>query len=143
MAKQTQRTATGWTVDQVEDVLVEAAETLKRLPADKPRGYVSSMPAPVRSMHESYGWEPAKLRRPPPSPQAIDRLDAVLGWMAWLSDDQVRVVWARASGIPWRPICVRLGCGRTKAWQVWVTALVLLKVRLNEAAVPAMPVNAA
>lgn len=131
-----------WTVDHVEEMLIEAADTLKRLPAERPRGYACSMPAVVRSTHEAYGWEPAKLRRPPPSPQAIDRLDAVLGWMAWLSEDQVRVVWARACGIPWRPICTRLGCGRTKAWQIWVTALVLLKVRLNQAQVPVPQVAA-
>lgn len=131
-----------WTVDEVEALLIEAADTLKRLPADRPRGYISSMPTPVRSVQELVGAEPARLRRPPPPAAAIDRLDMVLGWMAWLEEDQVRVLWARAGGVPWRPICQRLGCGRTKAWQIWVTALVLLKVRLNEAEVP-LPCRAA
>lgn len=134
--RRSQPAAKGWTVESVEEMLIEAATTLKRLPGERPQGYVSSMPTPLRNVHEAYGWEPARLRRPPPSPQAIDRLDLVLGWMVWLSEDQMRVVWARACGIPWRPICARLGCGRTKAWQIWVTALVLLKVKLNEQAVP-------
>jgi len=142
MARQTAATGTGWTVEHVEDVLIEAADTLKRLPSDKPRGYVSSMPTPVHSVYDAYDWEPVKLRRPPPSAAAIDQLDRVLGWMAWLDDEQVRVVWARAIGVPWRPICQRLGCGRTKAWQMWVTALVLLKVKLNDSAVP-LPQRAA
>jgi hypothetical protein len=124
-----------WTVDEVEEMLIEAADTLKRLPAHRPRGYISSMPTPVRSVQEMLDCEPAKLRRPPPPAAAIDRLDMVLGWMAWLEEDQIRVLWARAAGVPWRPICTRLGCGRTKAWQIWVTALVLLKVKLNDAAV--------
>lgn len=136
MARQTARSGTDWTVEQVEDMLIDAADTLKRLPADRPRGYVSSMPTPVRCVVEDAEGEPAMRRRPPPSAAAIDRLDQVLGWMAWLEEEQVRVVWARASGVPWRPICRRLGCGRTKAWQIWVTALVLLKAKLNAAAVP-------
>lgn len=127
-----------WTVEMVEDILSEAADTLKRLPAVRPQGYVSCMPTPVRSLCEAAAEdeEPAKLRRPPPPAAAIDRLDRVLGWMVWLDDRQIRVVWGRASGVPWRPICRRLGCGRTKAWKIWVTALVLLKVKLNERAEP-------
>lgn len=121
-----------WTVQMVEDTLTEAAQTLKRLPMDRPRGFISSMPTPVRTLSESYGWDEVTVRLPPPSAAAIDRLDEALGWMAWLEDEQVRVVWARAGGVPWRPICQRLGCGRTKAWQIWVTSLVLLKVRINE-----------
>lgn len=121
-----------WTVQMVEDALTEAAQTLKRLPMDRPRGFISSMPTPVRTLSESYGWDEVTVRLSPPSAAAIDRLDEALGWMAWLEDEQVRVVWARAGGVPWRPICQRLGCGRTKAWQIWVTSLVLLKVRINE-----------
>lgn len=120
-----------WTVELVEQALAEAAETLRRLPGHKPRGYFNTMPTPIRTLAELAEAEPAPRRPPPPTAAAIDRLDAVLGWMRWLSEEQVRVVWARASGVPWRPLCLRLGCGRTKAWRIWVTALVLLKARLN------------
>lgn len=120
-----------WTVELVEQALAEAAETLRRLPGHKPRGYFNTMPTPIRTLAELAEAEPASRRPPPPTAAAIDRLDAVLGWMRWLSEEQVRVVWARASGVPWRPLCLRLGCGRTKAWRIWVTALVLLKARLN------------
>lgn len=130
-----------WTVELVEAMLAEAADTLRRLPAERPRGYFNTMPAPIRTAAELAAAEPAARRRPA-APAAIDRLDMVLGWMAWLSEEQVRVVWARAGGVPWKPLCQRLGCGRTKAWQTWVTALVLLKARLNAAGVP-LPRDAA
>ncbi len=125
-----------WTVDLVELMLAEAAETLRRLPAERPRGYVSAMPTPVRSLQELLDAMPPPPRRPRASPAAIDRLDQVLAWSAWLNEEQTRVIWARACGVPWRPLCRRLGCGRTKAWQIWVTALVTIKARLNEERVP-------
>lgn len=123
-----------WTVTLVEQRLREAAQTLRGLPADRPHGFRSAMPTPIRSAGEAYGWHEARLRPPPPTPAAIDRLDEVLGWMAWLEDEDIRVLWARASGVPWRPLCQRLGCGRTKAWQLWVAALATLKGRLNKVA---------
>jgi hypothetical protein len=133
---------TKWTVQHVEAMFEEAAATLRRLPSERPQGFKSAMPTPVRNIHEAYGYNEVRVRLPPPSAAAIDRLDMVLGWSGWLSEDQAKVVWARACRVPWRPICVRLGCGRTKAWQVWVTALVLVKAKLNEAAVP-LPKTAA
>lgn len=125
-----------WNPDLVERMLLEAAETLRRLPLEKPRGYFSAMPTPVRNIHEAYGWEAARLRPPPPSAAAIDRLDQVLSWMGWLSEDQVRVVWARACGVPWRPVCRRLGCGRTKAWRIWVGSLIDIAARLQAQGTP-------
>lgn len=123
-----------WTVTMVEERLREAAQTLGGLSADRPRGFRSAMPAPIRDAREAYGWDEARPCPAPPTAAAIDRLDEVLGWMAWLDDEQVRVLWARAGGVPWRPLCLRLGCCRTKAWRLWVAALAALKARLNEIA---------
>lgn len=131
-----------WTVERVEAMLVEAADTLRRLPRQRPRGFFSTMPTPVRSLQELLAAEPVPAAPAPASPAAIDRLDQVLAWSRWLTDEQVRVVWARASGVPWRPLCRRLGCGRTKAWRIWVTALVVLTARLNEAGTPVPPCDA-
>lgn len=123
-----------WTVTLVEERLREAAETLRMLPAERPRGLRSAMPAPIRSAQEAYGWQEARVRPAPPSAAAIDRLDEVLSWMAWLDEEQIRVVWARANNAPWRPLCERLGCGRTRAWELWVASLATLKGRLNKIA---------
>ncbi len=124
-----------WTIELLEAMLVEAADTLRRLPSARPRGYFTTMPTPLRDVVEAVAGDGGAPRRPPPSAAAISRLDQVLCWHPWLSESQWRVVWARAAGVPWRPLCRRLGCGRTKAWQTWVTALVLLKTRLTEAGV--------
>ncbi len=129
----------GWTTTLVEARLREAAETLRRLPLARPRGYFTAWPEPVRSVSEAHGYTPARLRPPPPPPAAIDRLDEVLGWMGWLDDEQIRLLWARAAGVPWRPLCQRLGRGRTTAWRLWVAALMALRERLEAEGVPARP----
>lgn len=126
----------GWTTAMVEARLKEAADTLRRLPLPRPRGYFSAWPEPVRSVHEAYGYTPARVRLGPPAPGAVDRLDEVLAWMGWLEAEDIRVLWARAAGVPWKPLCQRLGCGRTKAWRLWVAALVTLRDRLNAEGVP-------
>jgi hypothetical protein len=96
----------GWTPTIVWELLVEAAETLQRLPdaARGPRALGSSWPAIVRTTAESFNVaaERADLRRlGPPSAEAIDRLDRAIVWLEWLSGDAQRLVWMRACGVPW------------------------------------------
>ena len=43
------------------------------------------------------------------SPEAIDRMDEVLGWLCWLEPEERRLVWLRAEGLPWKRITHRLG----------------------------------
>ena len=68
------------------------------------------------------------------APEAIDRMDEALGWLMWLDPEERRLVWLRAEGMPWKRITLRLGIGRTTAWQRWMTALLKIAVRLNAAA---------
>ncbi|MBF0305935.1 MAG: helix-turn-helix domain-containing protein [Alphaproteobacteria bacterium] len=110
----------------------EAATTLRRLPAHGPSGHRSSWPRPLRDAADLADCvDPPRLRLRP-SPDAIDRLDLVLGWMPWLAADQVKLLWARALGVPWRRICLEFGFGgRTSAWRAWVAALATLSARLT------------
>jgi hypothetical protein len=54
--------------------------------------------------------------------------------LCWLAPEERRLVWLRAEGMPWKRITLRLGIGRTTAWQRWTTALLKITVRLNAAA---------
>lgn len=122
----------GWTPPLLEQIMNEAAATLRRLPAHRPAGLRSSWPQPLRDAAELADCaEPPRLRLRP-APDAIDRLDMVLGWMHWLGDGQARLLWARALGVPWRRICLEFGFGgRTSAWRAWVAALATLAARLR------------
>jgi hypothetical protein len=118
---------TGWTPELVAERLAEAADVLARLPDAKMRGYYG----PWRTLVVAKGRGPSPAA---PAPEAIDRMDQVLGWLCWLDHEERRLVWLRAEALPWKRITLRLGIGRTTAWQRWTTALLKIAARLNAAA---------
>jgi hypothetical protein len=128
-----------WTPIMVEERFEEAAFTLRRLPSVRVQGYVSTWPAVIREFYEAYGSEPARIRLGPPTAAAITRMDEALEWLRWLDDpEDVRVVWARACGLPWKLLCYRFGAGRTTLWRRWSMAMITIAARLRAPA-PRMP----
>jgi len=119
-----------WTANDVVERFREAVLTLKKLPPVKVQGYYSVWPAikltPLEILQQDK--KPLRLRA---LPDAISRLDEVLTWLPWLSVDERRLVWQRASGVRWKVICAELGCGRSKAWHKWGTALEKVATSLN------------
>lgn len=65
------------------------------------------------------------------TPQSIDRMNECFDWLFWLEPDEARVVWLRAEGIQWTPICRRPGVSRATAWRWWSTALFKIRRRLK------------
>lgn len=116
---------------EVEARFEEAAATLRRLPDSRVPGYFNTWPLIVRSVYETYGWEPARMPRIAPSPAAISRMEETFTWLSWLEPDDARIVWLRAEGVRWKQICWRLGITRTTAWRRWVAALVTISTRLS------------
>lgn len=123
---------TRWTPSMVEDRMVEAADTLRRLPDTRVRGYASTWPPVVHEFWEAFGWDEARVRRGPPSAAAIDRMDAALTWLRWLDPDDARIVWLRASGERWKSICWKVGMARAAAHEHWLYALCVIAWRLNQ-----------
>ena len=120
-----------WTVSIIEDHFEEAARTLRRLPDSRVPGYFNTWPAMVRSAFEAFGYERARMPRIAPSPQAIGRMEETITWLAWLEPDDARIVWLRAEGVRWKPICYRVGLTRQAAWARWVASLITIANRLN------------
>jgi hypothetical protein len=125
--KEMSMSETGWTAELVAERLAEAADVLARLPEAKMRGYYG----PWKTLVGATGRGPSPAAA---APEAIDRMDEVLGWLMWLEPEERRLVWLRAEGVPWKRITHWLGIGRTTAWQRWNTALLKIVVRLNAAA---------
>lgn len=119
------------TPTEVEDRFEEAAATLRRLPGVRVPGYFSTWPPVVRSIHEAFGWEPARFARIPPTADAIARMEETFTWLAWLDGDDARIVWLRAEGVRWKPICWRIGISRATAWRRWAAALITVANRLS------------
>ena len=121
-----------YTVTDVADRFEEAAQTLHRLPRVGVQGYFNAMPPVIRSAAEVLQEEKLPMRMGPPSAGAISRMEEVLDWIWWLDDeDERRLVWLRAKRVVWKRICWWLGCGHTKAWQMWTYALLKIVTRLN------------
>jgi hypothetical protein len=116
---------------EVEARFEEAAATLRRLPESRVSGYFNTWPPIVRSIYETYGWEPARMPRIAPSPAAISRMEETFTWLTWLEPDDARIVWLRAEGVRWKPICWRVGLSRAAAWRRWVSALATIAKRLS------------
>lgn len=126
------RTTTRLSPTDIEARFEDAARTLRRLPAVGARGHSSAWPPIVRSAAEAYGWEPAAAPRLSPSPQAISEMEETFTWLAWLSEaDDARIVWLRAEGVRWKPICWRIGLSRATAWRRWAAALITIANRHN------------
>lgn len=114
----------------------EAADTLRRMNdmtcRDVPMVPGSSWPDIIRSYAESYGRDAPQLPLVRPSPGEIDRLDEVVAWANdWLEDDERKLVWGRAWRVRWKSLAHKLGCGRTKVWEIWTMALIKIAAKLN------------
>ncbi len=125
-------TPTRWTVTDVAARFEEAAYTVRRLPPVRVQGYVSTWPPIVHTVMEQLQSDRKPLRLGPPAADAISRMEETIQWIFFLEDeDERRLIWLRAACVPWKLICRRMGCGRTKAWQLWTVALLKIVLRLN------------
>lgn len=97
-----------WSAKQVEDRILEAAETELALPRLKgPKVYGSAMPTPVQDRQDAYGYHTTKVRRIP-APGALDRYPVVIDWLNHhvdsLLDRQFLWFWAIAKVNPSRSV---------------------------------------
>ncbi len=120
-----------YTPKDIEERFEEAGATLRRMPGVRVPGYFSAWPPMVRAAVEAYGYDAARAPRIAPSPQAISRMEETFIWLTWLGADDARIVWLRAEGVRWKPICWRVGLSRAAAWRRWVAALITISNRLN------------
>lgn len=125
-----------WTPEGVEGRLVEAADTLRRLPETRVQGRLAVWPEIVRKAWEAYGRADGPTPLGPPSPRAIDRMDETLEWLGWLEPDDARLVWARLEGWPWQGIGWRFGVSVRTAQRRWEFSVSLITWRLLGRALP-------
>lgn len=120
-----------WTPEIVEERLIEAAAVLRRLPAQRGQGYFSTWPQMFVEFSDLVGQTPEPMRLPPPSAAAIDRMEQVLQWFAWLEPTDSKIVWLRAGGMRWKDVCWSVGLARAAAHEHWLYALCVIAWRLN------------
>lgn len=125
-----------WTPVMIEERLEEAANVMRRLPPVKVQGYYSLWPRYVYEFADLVGQDEPKLRLPPPSSDAITRMDEAMEWLRWLEPDDAKLVWRRAERRRWKAICVEFGMSRATAHQHWLYAMCVIAWRLNGKRVP-------
>ncbi len=57
-------------------------------------------------------------------------------WLRWLEVEDARLVWARAEGTAWKPICWQFGISRATANRRWQYGLAVITWQLNGKRVP-------
>ncbi len=125
-----------WTPPMVEERLVEAADVMRRLPDVRAPRYFNTWPKILHEFADLVGQEPPKLKRLPPSSDAINRMEEALNWLRWLEAEDTKLAWARAERTPWKMICWRFGISRATAHRRWQYVLSLIAWRLNGRRVP-------
>ncbi len=126
--------APGWTVAAVERRVVEAVDTLKRVPVPDIQRNVTRWPGFIRDVREAYGYAQVRVRLAPAAPDAITRLDETLDWLRCLPPAAQRIAWSRASGFSWRRIAAFVGKSPNTCRAWYRAALHHLAGRLTDAA---------
>jgi hypothetical protein len=119
-----------WTMARVQDRLELAAGVFRQMPEVKPQGYFNAWPDYLHSFADQVGQEP-KMRKPRPSPRMISQADEAMLWLRWLEVEDAKLLWLRANGKPWKPICWEFGLSRTAATRRWHYGLAVIVWRLN------------
>lgn len=126
---------TEWTTSQVQDRLELAAGVMRQMPGVMPQGFFNAWPEYFHSFADKVGQEP-QMRRPRPSPRQITEAEEAMLWLRWLEKDDARLVWLRANGTPWKPICWELGISRATANRRCQYGVAVIVWRLNGRRVP-------
>ncbi|MGH7864217.1 MAG: DUF6362 family protein, partial [Candidatus Binataceae bacterium] len=91
-----------------------AWDTLRRVPAHGVPSYRTAWPDFVQDFWEAYTVDAPRVRLPPASPRAIDRMHEVFGWFRFVQDrDLTQALWACCGcGMGPRRAGYVLGCSR-------------------------------
>jgi hypothetical protein len=131
------RKDTRFDVVEISDRIDQAAETLRRLPPVRVRGYRSNWPTIIYSANEAYGWEPSKHVKSIPTGQEIDEMEEVVDWFlkikkqSELTPYETKLIWWRAFGDKWDAIKYKTGYGETKLRADWKRAIIKTMLFVN------------
>lgn len=106
---------TRFSEDQIIAIFKEAVRTLKKLPAVRIQGYFNAWPEIVYTEREIMRMD-QKTKLWPATPEAISRMEKAVSWLSLLDNAVERkIVWMRASNIPWDIIKKTFGFSRVTA----------------------------
>ncbi|KZK84940.1 hypothetical protein PsAD13_01474 [Pseudovibrio sp. Ad13] len=115
---------------QIVDRLELAASTLRRLPnppRSTPRRDGNTWPQVIHDVHEAYGYNKTQIRAVP-SAKDIQLMEEAIDWLRYIPQpDDRKILWMRAEGFRWRPICIQVGLTRSTAHRRAVAAVLTIQ----------------
>ena len=111
-----------WTEEMVAERFEACVNTLRKLPAVRVGGYVSTWPDIVYTPQEINRQESKPIRFTA-SPDEITRMEETLTWFPWVNEAERKLLWLRAERVPWRVIARKTGFPKTSAQRYWQVAL--------------------
>ena len=125
-------------VNQLHSLIVEAAETDRRLPPAIRKQKMAAWPDVINDWH-GYGWTQQGVTGIRPTSQQIDDYDKAVGLVSRMPEDDRKLVWAVATsaafkrrGAPWGKLArlLRMGTDGRVVKRSYMDALVRLHYRL-------------
>ena len=115
-------------IEQLADRYREAWLTARRLPTGIRLGHGSRWPEMKFDHREQVRRAEREVIYVRPTAEQEDRLVECINWLTPLDVTDRKLIWLRASGIPWREIALRTGVPRTSLHRHWHRALLAVQV---------------
>lgn len=119
-----------WTSAMVEAYLEDAAEIMKALPRVTVQGYFSTWPTPIHDFWDMFGQHEVE-KRWRPTPRQISQMEYVCEWLRAVPVRDSKIIWRRASGVPWKVIAHDLQSSRTAVTNWYNMGIGKIVGRLN------------
>ena len=121
-----------WTSENVANAIKQAVEISKRSPKVGPMGYKVNWMDIMYDKYEIYFMDKKVVRKRPLTKFEISLWENVLEWVQILpTDEEKKIIWFRASSLPWKIICRRLGKSKQTLWTTWKNSLDFIAKNLN------------
>ncbi len=122
-----------WTSESVANAIKQAVEISKRSPKVGPKGYKVNWMDIMYDKYEIYFMDKKVVRKRPLTKFEISLWENVLEWIQILpTDEEKKIIWFRASSLPWKIICRRLGKSKQTLWTTWKNSLDFIAKNLND-----------
>ena len=122
-----------WTSENVANAIKQAVEISKRSPKVGPKGYKVNWMDIMYDKYEIYFMDKKVVRKRPLTKFEISLWENVLEWVQILpTDEEKKIIWFRASSLPWKIICRRLGKSKQTLWTTWKNSLDFIAKNLND-----------
>lgn len=125
-----------YTPEYMETRLIEAADTLRKLPPLIPLPYLCSWPEFVRDDVDLHVNTMAVPRHSRATPREIKQMEEAISWLKALPRLDATIVWMRVNRKSWRVIGETVGLCRMTLQRHYKAALATLAHHLNTEALP-------